>query len=199
MQFLSQSTGWADVVLLAAAPLGIATIIVSAIRVGGPAWLKAAVGRARENLAVAEVDLLTSTSEACELWNGNEIIRCMGTAPVRELIYLSKPSTSSTSSTGMPGMPSALSTSVELGDFPSRQSQTAPAQTAPADALSATSRPDSSSSSFSSWTSSSASISTSSQADPSGKIQERPSVRDFLDLHGQYSRLASRLVASTRN
>ena len=99
MQFLSQSTGWADILLLSMAPLGIITIIVSAIRVGGPAWLKGAVGRARENLAVAEVDLLTSTTDACELWNGREIIRCMGAgaAPVREFICLSQPIRSSDS------------------------------------------------------------------------------------------------------
>ncbi|CAI0644415.1 unnamed protein product [Colletotrichum noveboracense] len=36
MQFLSQSLGFADCIILAVAPLGIMTIIVSAIRVGGP-------------------------------------------------------------------------------------------------------------------------------------------------------------------
>ncbi|KAM5359181.1 hypothetical protein ACJZ2D_014679 [Fusarium nematophilum] len=89
MQFMSQSTGWADSFALAMAPIGIITIIVSAIRVGGPSWLKAIIGRARENLAAAEVDLMSSTSkEVCELWNGSEIIRCMGSAPVREFICL---------------------------------------------------------------------------------------------------------------
>lgn len=90
-QFLSQSTGWSDVIILAMAPLGIVTIVVSAIRVGGPSWLKAAIGRARENLAVAEVDLMSSTSsEVCELWNGHEIVRCMGSAaPVREFVCIS--------------------------------------------------------------------------------------------------------------
>lgn len=72
------------------APLGIVTIVVSAIRVGGPSWLKAAIGRARENLAVAEVDLMSSTStEVCELWNGHEIVRSLGSAPVREFICFS--------------------------------------------------------------------------------------------------------------
>lgn len=89
MQFMSQSTGWADNFILAMAPLGIVTIIVSAIRVGGPSWLKAVIGRARENLAAAEVDLMSSTSkEVCELWNGLEVIRCMGSAPIREFICL---------------------------------------------------------------------------------------------------------------
>lgn len=89
MQFMSQSTSWADNFILAMAPLGIVTIIVSAIRVGGPSWLKAVIGRARENLAAAEVELMSSTSrEVCELWNGSEIIRSMGSAPVREFICI---------------------------------------------------------------------------------------------------------------
>ncbi|KAH7318070.1 hypothetical protein B0I35DRAFT_478607 [Stachybotrys elegans] len=74
MQFMSQSMGWADNFILAMAPLGIITAVVSAIRVGGPSWLKAIIGRARENLAAAEADLMSSTSEeVCELWNGREV------------------------------------------------------------------------------------------------------------------------------
>lgn len=89
MQFMSQSIGWADNIILAMAPLGIITIIVSAIRVGGPSWLKALVGRARENVAVAEAELMSSTSnEVCELWNGHDVVRCMGTAPISEFICL---------------------------------------------------------------------------------------------------------------
>ncbi|KAJ3538230.1 hypothetical protein NM208_g6000 [Fusarium decemcellulare] len=87
MQFISQSMGWADNVLLAMAPIGIITTIVSAIRVGGPSWLKALVGRARENLAIAEAELMSSTSdEVCEVWNGKEVVRCMGSTPIREFI-----------------------------------------------------------------------------------------------------------------
>jgi hypothetical protein len=44
-QFLSVSMGWADDILLAMGPLGIMTVIVSAIRVGGIKFLKAFVGR----------------------------------------------------------------------------------------------------------------------------------------------------------
>jgi hypothetical protein len=44
-QFLSMSMGWADNILLAMGPLGILTIVVSAIRVGGVPSLKAVVGR----------------------------------------------------------------------------------------------------------------------------------------------------------
>lgn len=89
MQFMSQAVGLADCLLLAMAPLGIVTIIVSAIRVAGPTWLKAIVGRARENLSVAELELMSSTSEeACELWNGRNIIRCQGSADIWQFICL---------------------------------------------------------------------------------------------------------------
>lgn len=88
-QFMSQSMGWADNVVFAMAPLGIITAIVGAIRVGGPIWLKAIIGRARENRAVAEVELMSSTShDVCELWNGQSIVRMMGSSPILELIYL---------------------------------------------------------------------------------------------------------------
>ncbi|KAF5525610.1 hypothetical protein CGCA056_v003761 [Colletotrichum aenigma] len=77
MQFMSQSLGWADCVALAMAPLGIITIIVSAIRVGGPMRLKAIIGRAKENISIAEMELMSSTSrEVCELYNGESIVRC---------------------------------------------------------------------------------------------------------------------------
>lgn len=87
---MSQSTGWAENIILAMAPLGIITAIVSAIRVGGPSWLKAIIGRARENRAVAESELMSSTSrEVCELWNGRQIVRVMGEGPIWEFIILS--------------------------------------------------------------------------------------------------------------
>jgi hypothetical protein len=44
-QFMSLSLGWADNLLLAMGPLGILTIVVSAIRVGGVPRLKAIIGR----------------------------------------------------------------------------------------------------------------------------------------------------------
>jgi hypothetical protein len=89
MQFMSQSMGWADDIILAMAPVGMITAIVAAIRVGGPSWLRAVIGRARENLAVSEAELMSSTSkEVCEVWNGQEVVRCMGLAPVVEFICL---------------------------------------------------------------------------------------------------------------
>ncbi|KAH7014477.1 uncharacterized protein B0I36DRAFT_217063, partial [Microdochium trichocladiopsis] len=89
MQFMSHAIGWEDCAMLAMAPLGILTIIISAIRVGGPMWMKALIGRARENIAAAEIDLMSSTSrDVCELNNGKGIVRCQGSAPVWEFIIL---------------------------------------------------------------------------------------------------------------
>ena len=89
MQYMSQAMGWADCIVLAMAPLGIITAIVAAIRVGGPSWLKAIIGRARESRAIPEAELMSSTSrEVCELWNGHEIVRIMGEGPLREFIIL---------------------------------------------------------------------------------------------------------------
>jgi len=44
-QFLSLSLGWADNIMVAMGPLGILTIVVSAIRVSSLKWLKALIGR----------------------------------------------------------------------------------------------------------------------------------------------------------
>ncbi|KAF6810515.1 ankyrin repeat protein [Colletotrichum musicola] len=89
MQFMSESLGFSDCVVLAMAPLGIITIIVSAIRVGGPARLKAIIGRASENKSAAEMEVMSSTSsEVCEMFNGQGIVRCQGSAPVWEYICL---------------------------------------------------------------------------------------------------------------
>lgn len=90
-QFMSQATGWADCIVLAMAPVGIITIIVSAIRVAGPPWLKAIIGRARENIVAAELEVMSSTSsEACELWNGKTraVVRCPGAADICEFICI---------------------------------------------------------------------------------------------------------------
>jgi hypothetical protein len=76
-------------IVFAMAPLGIITALVSAIRVGGPKWLKALVGRARENIADAEVELMSSTSQdVCELYNRKAIVRMIGRPIVKQLIYL---------------------------------------------------------------------------------------------------------------
>ncbi|KAK1246109.1 hypothetical protein MKX07_005178 [Trichoderma sp. CBMAI-0711] len=89
MQFMSQAMGIADCILLAVAPIGAITVVVSAIRVAGPTWLKAFIGRARENLSAAEVELMSSTSkEVCELWNGLGVVRCPGSADIYQFICL---------------------------------------------------------------------------------------------------------------
>lgn len=63
--------------------------IVGAIRIGGPSWLRALVGRARENIAAVEVELMSSTShEVGELWNGQAIVRMPGKPEVQQIVYL---------------------------------------------------------------------------------------------------------------
>ena len=71
------------------APLGILTAVVGAIRVGGPLWLRAIIGRAQENKATAEVQLTTSTSRVvCEMWDGLTTVRIIGSPRILQLIYL---------------------------------------------------------------------------------------------------------------
>jgi hypothetical protein len=56
---------------------------------GGPSWLKAVIGRARENRATAELELMSSTShEVGELWNGQAIVRTQGRPEIQQLIFL---------------------------------------------------------------------------------------------------------------
>lgn len=89
-QFLSESVGWPDNILFATAPLGVITGVISAIRVGGPVWLKALVGRAREGRADVELELMSSNSlDVGEMWNGQTIVRVLGTPSIFQLIYMS--------------------------------------------------------------------------------------------------------------
>ncbi|KIN00710.1 hypothetical protein OIDMADRAFT_124302, partial [Oidiodendron maius Zn] len=86
-QFMAGSMGWKDNIIFAMGALGIITAIVGAIRVSGPAWLKAIIGRARESWGDVEVELMSSTSEdVCELWNGRAIVRVLGTPSIVELV-----------------------------------------------------------------------------------------------------------------
>lgn len=87
-QFLAGSMGWTDNIIFAMAPLGIITVIVSAIRVSGrPKWLKSLIGRAREGRGDVEIELTSSTSvDVCELWDGQSIVRVLGSSSVIELI-----------------------------------------------------------------------------------------------------------------
>ena len=83
------TVGWLDHIVFAMAPLGILTAVTAAIRVGGPGWMKAVIGRARENRATAELELMSSTSnEVCELCNGEGIVRTMGVPEIKQIIIL---------------------------------------------------------------------------------------------------------------
>ncbi|RPA84406.1 hypothetical protein BJ508DRAFT_223080 [Ascobolus immersus RN42] len=88
-QFLASSTTWEDNIIFAMGPLGIVTAVVSAIRIGGPLWLRAIIGRARESRAMAEDELTTSTSEdVCEIWNGQAVVRLVGSPRILQLAYV---------------------------------------------------------------------------------------------------------------
>ncbi|KAI4698401.1 hypothetical protein J4E81_005624 [Alternaria sp. BMP 2799] len=98
-QFLSLSLGWADHILLAVGPLGIITTVVSAIRVSNVRVLKAIVGRAREKITTAELELLSSTSYATsELWTNEGVVRQAGHAKILEMIVYEPKSTEEGSS-----------------------------------------------------------------------------------------------------
>jgi hypothetical protein len=88
IQFMSQSMGWADSIIFAILPLGIITAIVIAIRVGGPEWLKAIIGRARESKVDVQIEAMSCTSAVVgEMWNGQAVVKINGKVPVLELIY----------------------------------------------------------------------------------------------------------------
>ncbi|KAF8423913.1 ankyrin repeat-containing domain protein [Tirmania nivea] len=87
-QFMSQTMYWSDHIIFSMAPLGIIAAVVGTTRVAGPTWMKAIIGRARESRGVAEVELMSSTSpDICELWNGRQIVRVLGSAPVKQVLY----------------------------------------------------------------------------------------------------------------
>lgn len=93
-QFLSQSITFADCILFAAAPIGLLTGVVSAIRLGGYAWLRATVGRAAESRAAAGLELTSATSSGiCELWDGKSVVRTQGTASILSVLFLDHKST----------------------------------------------------------------------------------------------------------
>lgn len=89
MQFMSESMGWSDSIIFSMAPIGVLTAVVGAIRVGGARWLRALIGRAKENIAVAESELMSSTSdEVCEVFNGRHVVRLIGKPSIKELIFM---------------------------------------------------------------------------------------------------------------
>ena len=77
--------------VFAMAPLGVITAFVGAIRVHGPEWLKAFIGRAKENLADVELEMMSSVSpEVREVWNGRAIVRTEGGPPVKMIVHIPK-------------------------------------------------------------------------------------------------------------
>ncbi|KAK4171560.1 hypothetical protein QBC36DRAFT_391045 [Triangularia setosa] len=90
-QFMTGSMGWADNVILAMAPLGIVTIMVAAIRVGG----------AGNRWQSAEMELMSSTSrDVSELWNGQGLVRVAGKGPVHQFIIMPSSSPTTTDVVG---------------------------------------------------------------------------------------------------
>lgn len=86
-QFMSESLTWLDHLIFAMVPLGIVAAVTGAIRVQGPHIAKAFVGRARENRALVEFELMSSTShEVGEAFNGKGIIRVMGKPTIAEFL-----------------------------------------------------------------------------------------------------------------
>lgn len=72
-------------------PLGIITAITGAIRVQGMPTAKVFIGRARENRAQVEIELMSSTSgEVCEIFNGSFIIRAMGKSKISQFLIFPK-------------------------------------------------------------------------------------------------------------
>ena len=118
---MSQSMNLVEDIIFACAPLGILTAMVGAIRVGGATWMKAVVGRARESEGVVEVELMSSISgDVCELWNGDGVIRVLGSSPIIELYYLEQLTNNPNASSDAGGVPLIeLRKDVEIHDFES--------------------------------------------------------------------------------
>jgi hypothetical protein len=88
-QFMSEALSWVDHVIFGMVPLGIITTMSAAIRVSGPSWARAFIGRSRETRATAEIELMSSTShEVCELWNGLGIVRTIGQPCIAQILQL---------------------------------------------------------------------------------------------------------------
>ncbi|KAH0608208.1 uncharacterized protein H6S33_002260 [Morchella sextelata] len=87
-QYMSETLSWVDNLIFCLAPLGVITAIVSAIRVGGSPKLRSLVGRAKESRGEVEADLMSSTSsDVCELWNGEGVVRVLGRPVLLQLVY----------------------------------------------------------------------------------------------------------------
>lgn len=89
MQYLGESLTWIDNFIFALAPLGIITAMVSAVRVAGGPRLRSLIGRAKESRGTVEAELMSSTSsDVCELWNGQGVVRVPGCPVLLQLVYV---------------------------------------------------------------------------------------------------------------
>ncbi|KAK6506587.1 hypothetical protein TWF481_005045 [Arthrobotrys musiformis] len=71
------------------APLGLLTAVVSVIRVCGSASLRAFIGRAQEGTGVAELELLSCTSETtAEIYNEGGVARVFGEPQILEIVVV---------------------------------------------------------------------------------------------------------------
>lgn len=78
-----------DSLLVAIAPLGIITAMVSAIRIAGSPLFRSLVGRAKESRGTVEADLMSSTSaDVCELWSGESVVRVLGEPKLLHLVHI---------------------------------------------------------------------------------------------------------------
>ena len=90
---MSESTTFWEHIIFAFAPIGIIPAITSAIRVAGPNIMRAMIGKAREDHATAEAELMSSTSaDVSELYDGGAVIRTTGGGvESAQLILVSSP------------------------------------------------------------------------------------------------------------
>ncbi|KAG4441242.1 hypothetical protein IFR05_003290 [Cadophora sp. M221] len=92
-QFLSESISHLDYFILAMAPIGIITAVISAIRVRGGSSMRAFIGRGQEGMGSIEAELCSSTSgDVCELYNNGGIARVMGRPKILEIVVDKKAS-----------------------------------------------------------------------------------------------------------
>ncbi|KAI1394335.1 uncharacterized protein F4822DRAFT_424813 [Hypoxylon trugodes] len=86
-QYISECLATEDIIIFAAAPIGVITAIVSAIRVCGTPSLRAFVSRAQEGAGAIEAELCSSTSrDVCELYNNGGIARVFGRPKLLEIV-----------------------------------------------------------------------------------------------------------------
>ncbi|KAF8419519.1 hypothetical protein EV426DRAFT_538584, partial [Tirmania nivea] len=85
-QYMAQSQGWADHIIFAMGPLGVATALIGAVRMCGKKFLRGVVGRGRETKQMAEFELTSATSEdVYEVWDGESIVRVLGEHTFQEI------------------------------------------------------------------------------------------------------------------